>query len=136
MPFWLFKQEPSSYNYSQLEKDGKTIWDGVSSNLALKNLRMVREGDKILFYHSGDEKQIVGIMRANSNPYPDPKEKTNSRVVLDVLPLARLPFPVTLKMIKQDSAFSNWELVRIPRLSVMPATEAVWNRVLSLANAL
>ena len=135
MPFWLFKQEPSSYNYSQLEMDGKTVWNGVSNNLALKYLRMVRGGDKILFYHSGDEKQIVGIMRADSDPYPDPKEILARRVVLEVVPEKRLPVPVTLKAIKQDSSFSNWELVRISRLSVMPTPESIWNKVISLATA-
>ncbi len=131
MAYWLFKQEPSSYNYSQLEKDGKTVWDGVANNLALKHLRSVKKGDKAIFYHTGDEKQIVGIMDVISDPYPDPKD--SSLVVVDVSASRRLARPVTLEDIKSDSAFSSWELVRISRLSVMPVPEAMWSRIMKMS---
>jgi predicted RNA-binding protein with PUA-like domain len=131
MAYWLFKQEPSSYSYSQLEKDGRTVWDGVANNLALKHLRSVRKGDKALFYHTGDEKQIVGVMDIVSDPYPDPKDK--SMVVVDVAPSRRLKL-VTLEQIKSDRAFSSWELVRISRLSVMPVPDELWDRIIRMAS--
>ena len=131
MAYWLFKQEPSAYSYSMLEKDGRTVWDGVANNLALKHLRTVKKGDKAFFYHTGEEKQAVGIMEMASDPYPDPKD--SSLVVVDVRPLSRLGRPVTLEMIKNDPAFSGWELVRIPRLSVMPVPERLWDRVVRMS---
>lgn len=131
MAYWLFKQEPSTYSYSQLEKDGRTVWDGVANNLALKHLRTMRKGDKALFYHTGDEKQVVGIMDVVSDPYPDPKD--SKMVVVDVRPAGRLTRPVTLEQIKNDQAFAGWELVRISRLSVMPVPGKLWDRMMKMA---
>ena len=131
MTYWLFKQEPFTYSYSQLEKDGKTVWDGVANNLALKHLRTVRKGDRAIFYHTGEEKQAVGIMEITSDAYPDPKDK--SLVVVDVKPAGRLGRPVTLGQIKADPVFSGWELVRISRLSVMPVPEKLWYRIMKMS---
>jgi len=130
MAYWLFKQEPSSYNYSKLESDGKTMWDGVSNNLALKHLRSVKKGDRAFFYHTGDEKQVVGIMEITTDPRPDPKDK--SLVVVDVRPLDRLAKPVTLDAIKNDPEFAAWELVRISRLSVMPVPPKLWDKIVKM----
>lgn len=132
MAYWLFKQEPSTYNYSQLEKDGRTVWDGVANNLALKHLRSVKKGDRAIFYHTGDEKQAVGMMEIVSDPYPDPKDK--SLVVVDVRLAGRLKKPVTLGQIKADPAFANWELVRISRLSVMPVPDKLWAKIMKMAS--
>ncbi|HVX03300.1 MAG TPA: EVE domain-containing protein [Nitrososphaera sp.] len=129
--YWLFKQEPSAYNYSQLEKDGKTVWDGVANNLALKHLRSVKKGDRALFYHTGDERQAVGIMEIVSDPYPDLKDK--SLIVVDVRAAGRLKKPVTLEQIKGDPAFAQWELVRISRLSVMPVPEKLWDKIIKMS---
>jgi predicted RNA-binding protein with PUA-like domain len=131
MAYWLFKQEPSTYSYSQLESDSTTAWDGVANNLALKHLRSVRKGDRALFYHTGEEKQAVGIMEIISDPYPDPKDK--SLVLVDVRAAGRLARPVTLDAIKRDQAFSGWELVRISRLSVMPVPDKLWNRIMKMS---
>jgi predicted RNA-binding protein with PUA-like domain len=131
MAYWLFKQEPSTYSYSQLEKDGKTVWDGVSNNLALKHLRAVSKGDRAIFYHTGDEKQAVGTMDITSDPYPDPKDR--SLVVVDVKPAGRMDRPVTLGQIKADPTFAGWELVRISRLSVMPVPEKLWDRIMEMS---
>lgn len=131
MTYWLFKQEPSTYSYSQLERDARTVWDGVANNLALKHLRSARKGDKALFYHTGDEKQIVGLMEIVSNPYPDPRDK--DLTVVDVRPAGRLKKPVTLEQVKADPAFSGWELVRIARLSVMPVPPKMWDRIMKLS---
>jgi predicted RNA-binding protein with PUA-like domain len=129
--FWLFKQEPSSYNYTELESDGKTVWDGVTNNLALKHLRSAHKGDRVFFYHSGDEKSIVGIMEIVSAPYLDPKD--DALIVVDVKPVARLPKPVSLQMIKGDKSFSDWELVRISRLSIMPVPDHLWKKILKMS---
>jgi predicted RNA-binding protein with PUA-like domain len=129
--YWLFKQEPSSYSYSSLERDSRTTWDGVTNNLALKNLRATKRGDKAFFYHTGEEKQIVGIMEVLTDAYPDPKQTSLS--VVDVRPAGRLPRPVTLSAIKADRTFSDWELVRISRLSVMPVPPKLWNRIMQMA---
>jgi predicted RNA-binding protein with PUA-like domain len=131
MAYWLFKQEPSSYSYADLEREGNTTWDGVKNNLALKHLRSVKKGDKALFYHTGEEKQVVGIMEISSEPYPDHKNK--SLVVVDVRPSSRLAKPVTLEQIKSDPAFADWELVRISRLSVMPVPPVFWQKISKLA---
>ena len=130
MAYWLFKQEPSSYSYSQLESDGRTVWDGVSNNLALKHLRSVRKGDKAFFYHTGDEKQVVGIMEITTDPRPDPKDK--SLVIVDVKPAGGLAHPVTLAAIKGDPEFASWELVRNSRLSVMPVPPKLWDRIMKM----
>ena len=131
MAYWLFKQEPSTYSYSQLEKEGRTVWDGVTNNLALKHLRQVRKGDRAIFYHTGDEKQAVGMMEMVSDAYPDPKDK--SLVAVDVKPAGRLKKPVTLGQIKADPAFAGWELVRISRLSVMPVPQKLWDRIMKMS---
>ncbi len=131
MAYWLFKQEPSSYSYTDLERDGNTTWDGVKNNLALKHLRSVRKGDKALFYHTGEEKQVVGIMEVSSDPYPDRKDK--SLTVVDVKPSSRLTKPVTLQQFKGDPTFADWELVRISRLSVMPVPPVLWQKIMKLA---
>ncbi len=131
MAYWLFKQEPSSYSYSSLERDTRTTWDGVTNNLALKNLRSAKRGDMAFFYHTGEEKQIVGIMEILTDGYPDSKDK--SLTVVDVKPVQRLAKPVTLSAIKADRTFSEWELVRISRLSVMPVPPKLWNRIMHMA---
>ena len=131
MAYWLFKQEPSSYSYTDLEKDGRTAWDGVKNNLALKHLRAARKGDMALFYHTGEEKKAVGIMEIASDPYPDRKDK--SLVVVDVRPVGRLTKPVTLEQIKGDPTFAEWELVRISRLSVMPVPPVLWQKIMKMA---
>jgi predicted RNA-binding protein with PUA-like domain len=129
--YWLFKQEPSSYSYSQLEADGRTVWEGVTNNLALKHLRSVKEGDKAFFYHTGDEKRIVGLMEIASPPYADPRD--DALTVVDVRPLSKLPRAVSLQMIKSDKSFSEWELVKISRLSVMPVPEPLWKKILKMS---
>jgi predicted RNA-binding protein with PUA-like domain len=123
---WLFKTEPNEYSYDQLEQDKKTVWNGVSNNLALKNLREVRLGDEVLIYHSGDEKAIVGIAEAITDAYPDPDETDEKVVVVNLKPKRRLSRPLTLAEIKAIEELSDFDLVRLPRLSVMPVSAAQW----------
>jgi predicted RNA-binding protein with PUA-like domain len=117
---WLFKEEPTHYGYDALVKDQATVWSGVKNPLAQKHLRGVKQGDQIFYYHTGDEKAVVGIAKARGDAYPDPADKTGKAWVVDVVPVRKLPRPVTLAEIKADRAFRECPLVRISRLSVMP----------------
>jgi predicted RNA-binding protein with PUA-like domain len=133
MAYWLLKTEPSAYSYADLERDKKTTWDGVSNNLALKHIRAMRKGDLALIYHSGDEKAMVGIAEVVSDPYPDPKLQDDKRVVVDLKPKKRLSSPVPLAAVKAKKEFARFELVRMPRLSVMPVARELWNTLLAMA---
>lgn len=130
---WLFKSDPDTYSFADLERDRQTVWDGVSNNLALKYLRSTHRGDAALIYHTGAEKAVVGMAEVVSDPYPDPKENDARLVVVDLKagrPLAR---PVTLSEIKQQAALKDFDLVRLPRLSVMPVSDAQWNAIMGIA---
>ena len=133
MAQWLVKEEPEHYSYDQLVKERKTVWAGVRNPLAQKHLRSIKKGDRIFFYHTGKEKAIVAIVTAASDAYPDPKNATKKAYVVDVAPVKKLARPVTLKEIKADRAFKDFPLVRISRLSVMPVTDAEWNRIETMA---
>jgi predicted RNA-binding protein with PUA-like domain len=126
---WLFKEEPSHYSFDALVKDKKTVWSGVKNPLAQKHLRSVKKGDRIFYYHTGDERSVVGIAKALGDAYPDPADKAGKAPVVDVGPVEKLPRPVTLAAIKADAAFKDFALVRISRLSVMPVSDAEWNRI-------
>src|ERR1700704_5729741 len=121
---WLFKEEPTHYGFDALVKDKKTVWSGVKNPLAQKHLRAVRKGDRIFYYHTGDEKAVVGVAKALADAYPDPADAGGKQSVVDVAPVKKLARPVTLKEIKADRAFNEFPLVRISRLSVMPVTDA------------
>jgi len=130
---WLLKSDPEHYSFFDLERDGKTVWDGISNNLALKHLRNVRRGDLVMVYHTGDERSAVGLAEAASDPYPDPQQKDARLVVIDLRATEKLSRPVTLDEIKKSSTLKNFDLVRLPRLSVMPVTDAQWDAILALA---
>ncbi len=129
----MFKTEPSVYSYQQLEKDKKTIWDGVKNNLALKNLNDIEKGDQILIYHTGDEKAAVGVARALSGAYPDPSQKNPRMLVVDIEAVKPLPRPVTLAEVKTNSKLANFDLVRLSRLSIMKVSEEQWNIIETMA---
>ena len=129
---WLFKEEPSNYNYDALVKDGRTSWTGVRNPVAQRNLRSVKKGDKIFFYHTGNEKAVVGIAKAAGEAYPDPKDKDGKLYAVDVEPVRKLKRPVTLAEIKADKAFATFVLTRVPRLSVMPVNDQEWERILRM----
>jgi predicted RNA-binding protein with PUA-like domain len=130
---WLFKEEPTHYGFDDLVKDKKTVWSGVKNPLAQKHLRSVRKGDRLFYYHTGDEKAVVGIATALGDAYADPKDKSGKQAVVDVAPVKKLPRPVTLAEIKADAAFKTFPLVRISRLSVMPVSDAEWTRIEGMA---
>ena len=134
--YWLAKQEPSGprgYNILQLKEDKKTIWDGVHNNLALKHIRNMKKGDLVFFYHTGDERQVVGIMSVTSNPYPNPEEDNERFVVVDVKFKSLLAKSVGLDEIKKQKGLQNWELLRISRLSVMPVPKPIWDLIIKMS---
>ncbi len=132
---WLLKSEPGDYSFEDLERDGQTVWDGVGNNLALKHMRQVQPGDEAFYYHTGRQRAIVGIARVESEAYPDPDRSDERRVVFDVSPVRRLERPVTLDAIKARQGFEDWELVRIPRLSVMPVPDRIWSDIVDMSRA-
>ena len=134
--YWLAKQEPSGprgYNILQLKEDKKTIWDGVHNNLALKHIRNMKKDDLGFFYHTGDERQVVGIMSVTSNPYPNPEEDNERFVVVDVKFKSLLAKSVGLDEIKKQKGLENWELLRISRLSVMPVPKSIWDLIIKMS---
>jgi predicted RNA-binding protein with PUA-like domain len=133
MALWLCKQEPSCYSYDDLVRDGSTVWDGVSNPLARKHLWQMKAGDRVLFYHTGKEKAVVGEMVVAADAHSDPKGEDDKAVVVEVRPVRKFPAAVTLAQVKADKLLADWDLVRLPRLSVVPVTAAQWKRVELLA---
>jgi predicted RNA-binding protein with PUA-like domain len=129
---WILKTEPSVYSFDRLVKEKTAVWDGVTNPVALKNMRGMAKGDRVLIYHTGDEKAVVGEAEVASAPYPDPKARDPRLVVVDVRARASLPKSVPLDTIRKDAAFKDMALVRMPRLSVVPATPAQYARLLKL----
>ena len=133
MANWLFKEEPTNYSYDDLVRDGQTSWTGVRNPVAQKHLRAVKKGDRIFFYHTGAEKAVVGIAKAGADAYPDPADKEGKLYAVDVVPVKKLPVPVTLAAVKADRFFATFELTRLPRLSVMPVDDSQWDRIVGMA---
>jgi len=123
---WLLKTEPSTYGYDDLEKAKRAVWDGVANPVALRNLRAMKVGDRVIVYHTGDEKAAVGLAEVVRAAYPDPKAKDERMVVVDLEARGRLPRPVPLAEIKALAVFEDSPLVRQGRLSVVPLTAAQW----------
>ena len=134
MSKWLVKEEPSHYSWADLERDGRTEWDGVHNALALRHLKSMAPGDEAIFYHSGDERSCVGIVGVVSAPRPDLADPRGSWSV-EVRPLRALARPVPLSVIRADPRFEGFDLVRISRLSVLPVPEPMWRRILALGAA-
>ncbi len=132
MVFWLLKTEPESYSFSDLERDGRAIWDGVANNWALQHLRSMKPGDRAFIYHSGKEKTIAGMAEIVSAPYPDPKLGDGKRVVVDVRAIQKFSGYTTLKKMKDDPFFHDFMLVKFTRLSVMPVAPQIWQKILEL----
>jgi predicted RNA-binding protein with PUA-like domain len=133
MNYWLLKSDPEDYGFDDLVRDGFAVWDGVTNNLALQNLRKMKKGDVILIYHTGDEKALVGLATATSNPYPDPKAGNEKLVVIDLKPKKRVNRALTLSQIKALPEFADFQLVKLPRLSVMPVSVDQYRRLAELA---
>ncbi len=134
MQFWLVKQEPEDYSWTTFKEQCKAAWTGVRSFPARKNLRGMRKGDLVLFYHSGGDKQVVGIARVLKEAYPDPTAEEGEWVAVDLGPVKPLTQPVSLAQIRGDSELKDILLVRQSRLSVMPLTNNQFERILTLAH--
>lgn len=135
MAHYLLKTEPAEYSFADLVRDKRTTWSGISNAAALIHLRAIRKGDLLVVYHTGGEKQAVGLAQAASDPYPDPSLEDARRAVVDVRVGRRLPEPVPLATFRRDPVLRTTELVRFTRLSVSPLTDLQFARLLQLAGA-
>jgi predicted RNA-binding protein with PUA-like domain len=133
MAYWLLKTEPDSYSWSDLVRDKKTVWSGVTNATALKHLRTMKKGDPALIYHTGGERAAIGIAEITSAPYADPNQDNEKLVVVDIKPRKALTKPVGLDVIKADKTFAGWDLLRIGRLSIVPVPPTMWKRIVDLA---
>ena len=131
--YWLVKTEPESYSWAAFVKDGKTAWTGVRNFQARNNLRAMKKGDLVLFYHSVSEKQAVGLARVDREAYADPTASDGDWLAVDLVPVKLLAKPVTLETIKADKILKEMPLVRNSRLSVTPVAEAQFTRLMALA---
>lgn len=132
MAYWLAKSEPSTYSWDQLQKDKQTVWDGVRNYAARLHLRAMKKGDEVLFYHSNEGTEIVGIAKVAKEAYQDPSTKDDWSAV-DLKPHKKLKKPVTLAQVKADKRLANMALVRLGRLSVQPVTDEEWKIVMEMA---
>ena len=130
--YWLMKNEPADYGWDHLVADGQAEWDGVRNYQARNNIEAMRKGHLALFYHSGKEKQVVGVMRVVSDPYLDPTDEDDEWLCVDVEPEFRLKQPVTLAQIKQEEALQDILLIKQSRLSVMPLDKEAFARILDM----
>jgi predicted RNA-binding protein with PUA-like domain len=134
MAHWLMKSEPGSYSWQDLMRDGSTEWDGVRNNAARLHLKAMERGDEAFFYHSGDERAVIGIMRVTRGAAPDPKDADWVSVAVE--PVRQLERPVTLKDIKADPRLTKMELIRQSRLSVSPVRDDEWTAIVELAEGI
>ena len=132
MAHWLMKSEPGTYSWSDLVRDGSTEWDGVRAPAARLHLKAMKRGDEAYFYHSGNERSVIGVMRVTREAAPDPKDPDWVSVAVE--PVRELARPVTLKQVKADPRLAKMELVRQSRLSVSPVRDAEWKAVLELVD--
>jgi predicted RNA-binding protein with PUA-like domain len=132
MAYWLAKSEPSTYSWDQLVKDKQTVWDGVRNYAARLHLRAMKKGDEVLFYHSNEGTEIVGIAKVAKEAYQDPGTNEDWSAV-DLKPVKKIKKPVTLAQVKADKRLANMALVRLGRLSVQPVTDEEWKIIMELA---
>lgn len=132
---WLIKSDPEEYSAADLEREGRTTWDGVSNAVALKHLRAMAVGDALLVYHTGEERAIVAVGEVAGKPKADPRDMSGKLSTVEISFTRRLDKPVSLADIKADPAFANFELVRIGRLSIMPVPPPLWERIMKMAGA-
>ena len=133
MQYWLVKQEPEAYSWAAFVKDGKTSWTGVRNFQARNNLRSMKKGDLVLYYHSESDKQVVGVAKVGKEAYPDPTAEDGDWACVDLVPYKPLSAPVSLETIKAEKGLSDMLLVRQGRLSVQPVTAAQFEKILKLA---
>jgi len=132
---WLFKTEPSTYSFEDLVRDGRTVWDGVKNPVAQKHLRSAKTGDPVIVYHTGDVKSAVGLAKVVKDPYPDPRAGDPKLVALDLAADRPLASPVSLAAMKANRALAGFDLLRLPRLSVVPVDEEQWKTIMEMAGS-
>ena len=130
---WLLKTEPGAYSWADLGRDGQTVWDGVKNALALRHLAAMGKGDRVLVYHTGDEKAAVGIASVVRAAYPDPKQKDPRLLVVELRAVRALRRPVPLSEMRANAKLKGFDLLRLPRLSVMPVNDAQWAAIMEMA---
>jgi predicted RNA-binding protein with PUA-like domain len=135
MAYWLLKSEPFKYSWDAFNRDKRTHWDGVRNFQASNNLKAMKKGDEVFFYHSNEGLEIVGIAEVMKEYYPDPSDKTGRFGMVDIKPLKPLPKPVTLQAIKANPKLAQFGLVRQSRLSVVPVSAEEWRIILGMAGA-
>jgi len=133
MNYWLLKTEPSVYSYSDLERHKKTVWDGVTNPWALNNIRAAKKGDLAFIYHTGEEKQVIGIAEIVSDSFADPEAGNPRLKVFEIKPKLKLKNPVTLAQVKADKRFKDSKLVNNPRLSVQPMPKNLWDAIIEMS---
>lgn len=133
--YWLFATDPAEYSFADLQRDTRTVWDGVEDYASLKHLRDVESDEEVLIFHAGTELAIVGTARILSDPYPDPRGSSPDEMVVDLAAGSRLARPVALADIEDLPELQDFDLVEDPDLSVVPVTPEVWNRILELSEA-
>ncbi len=133
MAYWLVKSEPFKYSWDQFEKDKTATWDGVRNYAARNNLQAMKKGDKVLFYHSNEGVEVIGIAKVSREFYQDPTTEETAWVVVDLKPVKKLKKPVKLAQIKAEPLLANMALVRLGRLSVQPVTDLEWQMVMDMA---
>ena len=132
---WLVKEEPENYSYDKFLKDRTTVWAGVRNPVAQRNLREMKKGDRVFFYHTGKEKAIIGTATVSKTAYPDPNDRVGSLVVVELAAGKQLKRPVTLAEVKADKRFADMPLVRIARLSVQPVSDEQWDQIEAISKA-
>ena len=133
MNYWLVKQEPESYSFTAFQKEGKTDWTGVRNFTARNNLKEMKTGDKVFYYHSGEERAVVGLAKVTKTAFPDPTADEGSWVAVELEAGKNLKKPVTLAEIKANKKLSEMKLVKLSRLSVSPVTKAEWDEIMEMA---
>jgi len=133
MKYWLLKSEPNTWSWENQVSEGSSMWDGVRNYQARNNLKKMKKGDLCFFYHSVTEKSVIGIVKVTKEYYPDPTDKTNRFVVVDVMPLKKLTNSVSLEEIKKNSKLKNIALIKQSRLSVMPLKKIEWNEIIKIS---
>lgn len=132
MAHWLVKSDPDTYGWPQMQRDGRTQWDGVRNHQAANNLKAMKKGDRAFFYHSGGETAIVGVVEIVKEAYPDPSDEDGRFVMVDLKSVAPLTTPVTLAQVKAEPKLKNLPLVKFSRLSVQPVDDASWALICSM----
>jgi predicted RNA-binding protein with PUA-like domain len=130
---WLVKSEPAKYGYADLERDGRTVWDGVRNFTAAQNLKAMKTGDEVLYYHSQEGLEVVGIAKVVKEAFPDPSDSSGRFVAVELAPVRPLKQPVTLQAMKANPALSGMVMLRQSRLSVSPVSDAEWAAILQMA---